>query len=648
MSALPPNFLPRPYQIEAKAAVLSAWADGDHPLLVQATGTGKTLTGLFIAADFLERGQRVVWLAHREELLDQPAADLRAFWPHLRGGIVQAHRDQPDAAIVFASVDTLRNPDRLAAILEHGAPALVVVDEAHHSTTRTQQAAIQGLCGPGTRRLGLTATPDRDDGADLGAHWSIAYSYSLADAIGDGWLVPPYAAVEPLPDLDLSGVAGADPETRRRDYDDSELGAALLLQGIVEHTVAQMARTHLGERLPDRAASTYLSAQGRSALVYTATVEQARLTAEALTAAGWKARHLSGGTARADRRRLLRAFRTGEIGCLCSAAVLTEGTDLPIADLIVLARPTRSWPLYVQIVGRGARLHDQDWRPEWGLCNAHDPRYAGKAAFLVLDLAGASVEHSLVAAPVLLGRDACPGGAHAWGPGDQPYVGVCTHTGCTAQVPCLAAAGLHAYTEAHVCSACGKPRCTGAPAGKPGGPSHAWMPAGADGLVFDCLDCGATSRDPHLGLLSRPQKADAAEADWIRVPDVAPETWAVDVGDHGLLLVAGSRDSGLWRPFWLPKGARKARPLTAAPVQRELVRTYADDLVSRAARLTRSRGPVTPAQREYLARLGVAVGGRDRLGRPIGPSTAADAARQIVRARARERALATGVASPSP
>lgn len=666
-----PRFLPRPYQIEAKAATLSTWADGDAALLVQATGTGKTLTGLFIAEDFLARGERVVWLAHREELLDQPLAELKTLWPQFKGGIVQAHRDQPDAAIVFASVDTLRNPDRLAAILEHGSPALVVVDEAHHSTTRTQQAAIQGLCTATTRRLGLTATPDRDDGQDLGAYWTIAFSYSLADAIADGWLVTPYAAVEVLPDLDLSGVSGApvdgdDYESggRRRDYDDAELGAALLLQGIVEHTVAQMARAHLAEVLPDRGRSSYLSAPGRHALVYTATVEQARLTAEALSApggGGWRARWVSGETARADRRRLLAAFKAGEIDCLCSAAVLTEGTDLPIADLIVLARPTRSWPLYVQIVGRGARLHDPDWRREWGLCNALDPRYVdtgGKSAFLVLDLAGATREHNLVAAPVLIGKGGCPNPAgHEWepDPDKDQWAGRCVHhfphepgadkdKRCRARIPCLASGGPHAYTDAHFCSACGKPRCVGA-RNRP--PSHAWVPAGAGGLVFDCLDCGATSRDPHIGMLSPAVKGETSEADWLRVPGVTPETWAVDVGDHGLLLVAGDRAAGTWRPFWIPKGGRKARPLTAAPVARELVRTYADDLVSRAARLTKSKGPVTEAQRAYLARLGVQAGGFDSTGRRVGPQTAAEAARAIVRTRARERAIATGVAAPA-
>ena len=232
--------MPRIYQLRAHQAAREAWDEGQGAMLVMATGTGKTASALHIAVeDFLSEGHRVVWLAHREELLNQPMDTLARWWPHHRhrGGIVQAGRDAPDAQIVFASVATLAVPSRLEAVLRHGRPALLVVDECHHSTSPSQKAAIEALRGPQTRLLGLTATPDREDGADLSALWTVAYSYGMTDAVRDGVLLPPYTAVAPLPELDLSAVSG------RRDYDDAELGAALMKAHVVEHTVLVMGQT---------------------------------------------------------------------------------------------------------------------------------------------------------------------------------------------------------------------------------------------------------------------------------------------------------------------------------------------------------------------------------------------------------------------
>jgi ATP-dependent helicase IRC3 len=118
--------------------------------------------------------------------------------------------------------------------------------------------------------------------------------------------------------------------------------------------------------------------------VFTATVEQARQTAEAVQAAGISARWVSGETPGDDRRRLLRAFETGAVQVLCNAQVLTEGTDIPAIDCVVMARPTRSRGLYVQSIGRGLRPSP------------------GKEDCLIIDLVGASEEHKMIVAPVLL------------------------------------------------------------------------------------------------------------------------------------------------------------------------------------------------------------------------------------------------------
>ena len=358
----------RPYQEEAATSARETWKTDRSALVVLPTGCGKTIMALSIAAAAREKNFRVLWLAHRQELLTQPAKAFDAVWPELAAdsGIVQANRNDADAGTVFASIDTVRNPSRLDEILGHGSPMLVVCDEAHHSMAKSWQNVL-GRIDESTEkkpyRLGLTATPERTDGKHLGKMWQVAYSYSMLDAIDEGYLVPINSVTEYLEGLDLSEVAGTG------DYNAEELGRALLKASVVEHTVEALNR----------------NAKGRKVLLFTATVEQAQLTSDALTSAGWRSAWVSGETSADRRKEILSAFEAGHLDAICNCAVLTEGTDLPIADCIVVARPTRSKPLYIQMVGRGVRLAP------------------GKDDCLVIDLAGATEEHDLIQAPVLVG-----------------------------------------------------------------------------------------------------------------------------------------------------------------------------------------------------------------------------------------------------
>lgn len=609
---------PRPYQLEAHRACRDSW--GEDPelgaLLVMATGTGKTLTALSLAvSDFLALGLRVVWLAHRQELLDQPAREMAKHWPQYTAGIVQASRHAPDAAIVFASVATLaRSPDRTKQILTHGAPALVVVDEAHHAAASSHLSVLDSLTVGPVRplTLGLTATPHRADGEDLSKDWRIVYSYGTAEAIRDGFLLQPYAVVDRLPDLNLEELSG------RWDYDDGELGAELLRAGIVDHTVTMITKPHTLQPIPaeisEGIAPIEETPAERSGLVFTATVEQARLTAEALTAAGIESRHISGETPNADRRRLLRAFSNGTIRYLCNAAVLTEGTDLPVASVVVLARPTRSWSLYVQMVGRGLRLHGDQSRA------------------LVLDAAGATEDHSLISAPVLIGGSACPkspNGAHVFGQIDNGR-GKCEHCGAT--VACFPLLGGHEWGKDLRCTGCNRPKCEESPT-----LDHAWLRK-AD-FKKQCLYCGCEIVDPMASMVGERRKRsdDAVEGDWVRIRKVRPNLAAVDVGEFGILFVRWAAPEA-FEPLWLPKRARKVRPLSDRPVSSRHVRAYGDDLVTRAAKVA------DVAARWKMARptANMAAYG-ERWGVFWRGESAGEYARKVFGVRARSRAIAVGI-----
>lgn len=367
----------RPYQVEAAAAVQAQFrlTRDVGAMLVMATGCGKTVTGLNMAQATLARpgGRRVLWLAHRNELVSQPVRALCRGWPEWtrEAGIVQASQSQDGRRFVAASVDTLAMDGRLERYLAHGVPALVIWDEAHHSSAPKQRELRERLAAAGPCwHLGLTATPE---GLGLAELWRIVYSYDIRDAQRAGYLLRENIVVDRLPDLE------------ERDFaTDEEEGAALLLAGVVEHTVRSM----------------LARAQGRHSLVFTATVEQAQLTAAALSDAGFRAAWVSGNTGRTLRAQLLRRFERGDLDALVNAAVLTEGTDLPRCDAVVLARSCKSRVLYVQTVGRGLRPYGP---AQEGFRVGVDRE---QQDCLVLDLAGASLEHDdLRIAPVLLGSE---------------------------------------------------------------------------------------------------------------------------------------------------------------------------------------------------------------------------------------------------
>jgi superfamily II DNA or RNA helicase len=643
----------RDYQVAAVGAVRSHWASdppsAKDPLLVMSTGTGKTRTARALISETLAAGGRVAVLAHRRELLEQFAA----LFPQGVSGLVQGARNDAAARVVCASVATLRQPDRVAAILAAGPIDLIIVDEAHHTPSSTHAIAVAALRTPGrTRLLGLTATPDREDGADLGALFEIVYDYGTVAAVRDGWLVPPYAAVARLPGFDAAA---------HLDLSDEELGDALLAAHIVPHTVAAVLGTHNAARLPQRDDVRRMSAAERSILVFTASVRQARLTAEALTEAGVEARFVtggsgggsgSGGRSGGTRGRLLDAFAAGRLRALVNPVVLTEGTDLPRADCVVLARPFLSWSLYVQAVGRGLRLHHDAWDDAWGLMNAHHSRYrdGGKGAALVLDLAGATETHSLVAAPVLISGPICE---HQWERVGDTHAGRCAVLECGARCACFALRGPHAYDPATgLCTAqgCGAPQCEASPIHL-----HLWQ-AMDDGVRRECCFCGVTTRDTHAALCGRrssvpvPVPPDA----WL---EVERDVWALVVRDYGTLYTrrAGQRTTDAGRVeylrdlWWLAKGARTLRPMNRRPVTQAEAGLLAADVCRKVERFTADadRRPVSARTRAFAE--------RSRREHVIaGVATEAEARRALSTVAVRERwaalrpPLTTATAVPAP
>ena len=367
-TAVPQTFTPRPYQAEAIRALADGWA-GQHNRLaiVLPTGAGKTVIIANLVHQLLDglNGRRALVIAHREELLEQAAAKLRAVDPALRVGIVKAERDEHhDVDVIVASIQTLAVPRRREAIRDIG---LIIVDECHHAAARTYMEVLDHFgAWRGVPTGGVTATMTRTDGG-LGEVWQeVVYSLDILDMIEDGYLCDVRGLRITVDTLDLDKV-----RTRNGDLVDGQLGQALEDSGALD----AIAKAYV-DHAPDR-----------PGIVFTPTVATAQQAAEAMRAAGISAAPVWGEMSRDDRRATLARYEAGDVQVLTNCAVLTEGFDAPHTSCVVVARPTKSPGLYVQMAGRGLRPAP------------------GKTDALLLDVMGASTRHKLASMVDLTGRD---------------------------------------------------------------------------------------------------------------------------------------------------------------------------------------------------------------------------------------------------
>lgn len=378
---LPPDHVRltlRDYQEHTLDRIDSARSRGiRRQLIVLATGLGKTV----IFCSLAERmGARTLILAHRDELITQAARKVREVWPGADVGIVKAAQNDVHSQVVVASVQTLARQARLtkltgaydgSSLLSTTAPFdLVVIDEAHHAAAASYGRIIDAVGAgkpDGPLLLGATATPDRGDGRGLGAIFDeIVDTRDILWGIRAGYLADLRGIAVRIEDLDLSQV-----KVKAGDYDQGALGHALEDAGAPAYIVKAWME----------------HAAGRKTLVFTPTVETARQVAERFQGAGVAAEYIEAGTPLDERHRILRGFSDGTVRVVANCGVLTEGYDEPTVECVAIARQTKSRGLYTQMIGRGTRRHPD------------------KADCLILDVVGASDEHSLVTIPTLFGLE---------------------------------------------------------------------------------------------------------------------------------------------------------------------------------------------------------------------------------------------------
>jgi superfamily II DNA or RNA helicase/HKD family nuclease len=326
----PPAPPPEPHAIQRKAlAALTATRAAGHRagLVVLATGLGKTWLAAFDSRPFA----RVLFVAHRDEILTQAMASFRRIRPEARFGRFDGAEKDEGADILFASIQTIGRVGHLRRFAPD-AFDYIVVDEFHHASA----ASYRGLLDHFTPRflLGLTATPDRSDGADLLALCgdNLVYHCDLFDGIEAG-LLSPFHYMGVPDEVDYAQIPW-----RSAQFDLEALEAALATEARAQNALDQFHRHRAGP-----------------AIGFCCSVRHAEFMAAFFRGRGLRAVAVHSGPGSAPRATSLDQLGRGEIDILFAVDMFNEGVDVPAIGTVMMLRPTESVILWLQQLGRGLR-----------------------------------------------------------------------------------------------------------------------------------------------------------------------------------------------------------------------------------------------------------------------------------------------------
>jgi superfamily II DNA or RNA helicase/diadenosine tetraphosphate (Ap4A) HIT family hydrolase len=324
--APPPE--PHSIQKEALEALDESRAAGDRAgLVVLATGLGKTWLSAFDSENF----ERVLFVAHREEILRQARATFRRIRPEASLGLYTGTEKLPDADVLFASVQTLGRARHLERFAED-AFRYIIVDEFHHAAAATYRRLIDHF--EPEFLLGLTATPERTDGADLLALCgeNLVYRCDLIDGVNQE-LLSPFRYFGIPDNVDFENIPW-----RSGRFDPVALEYAVTTEARAENAYKQWQRHG-----------------GTKTLGFCVSQRHADYMSDFFNSQGVKSVAVHSGPTSAPRTESLETLEAGELQMVFSVDMFNEGVDVPHIDTVMMLRPTESRILWLQQFGRGLR-----------------------------------------------------------------------------------------------------------------------------------------------------------------------------------------------------------------------------------------------------------------------------------------------------
>ncbi|HIK06603.1 MAG TPA: DEAD/DEAH box helicase family protein [Trichormus sp. M33_DOE_039] len=310
----------RDYQQDLVSKTFATWSNGIRKVLLQlSTGGGKTIIFAAVASKFTASGSGVLVVAHREELIIQASEKLEAV-TKVQPGIIKAGYKPTDSLIQVASIQTLSRRQT------YPTAKLVIIDEAHHSSANSYRRLLDAY--PDALILGLTATPRREDGyglRDIFDH--LICSITTKELIALGYLT------------DYKLIAGfkysQHKVPQKRDFTKKEL----------EEVASDYKPSEVLKQWKN-------FCSGNKTVIFAVNVKHSQEIAAVFCADGITCEHLDGETPNNERKAILNRFRSGQTQVISNCAILTEGFDCPDSSAAVIARPTSSVTLWLQMIGR--------------------------------------------------------------------------------------------------------------------------------------------------------------------------------------------------------------------------------------------------------------------------------------------------------
>lgn len=320
----------RPYQKESVESIFEEWKEHKSTLIVQATGTGKTIVFAEVVKRLNTLNKKILILAHRAELLEQTQNKLTLFGIDSVLEKAENHADIGNDNIIVASIQSISKDNRLINY-PHDYFDVIIIDEAHHCASNTYLKVINYF--DTAKLLGVTATPNRSDVRNISDIFeTVAFSYNTRQAIDDGYLSPILIRRIPIT-IDLSNV-----RTSCGDFLSSDL----------ENTLMPYL-SKIADELKEKAGD-------RKTIIFTPTIAIGEQMADLLNEKGFNSCCVSSKNTKEERTNIINKFHTGELNVVTNSMLWTEGFDEPSVDCIINLRATKSESLYRQILGRGLRL----------------------------------------------------------------------------------------------------------------------------------------------------------------------------------------------------------------------------------------------------------------------------------------------------
>lgn len=297
-------------------------------MVVLATGLGKT----YLAAFFAERFKRVLFVAHREEILMQAEQSFKRVHPNRSSAFYNAAEKRTDADFIFASIYTLGSQYHLDRF-EKDAFDLIVVDEFHHAAAPTYERLLTHF--EPEFLLGITATPDRMDNKDVYAlcDGNVAISIHFLEAIERNWLAP----------FHYYGV-----------YDDTDY-SAILWRG-TRYDEEELLQVQMREAFAEKIFEEWNRYKQTRTIVFCSSVKQALYMSDFFLRKGVRTMALHGESQKEVRNTARTKLDSGELEIIFTVDLFNEGVDIPKVDTFLFIRPTESLAVYTQQIGRGLRI----------------------------------------------------------------------------------------------------------------------------------------------------------------------------------------------------------------------------------------------------------------------------------------------------